>query len=114
MTEMWATVRNAQGIHCRPSAVILRAVQPYPGEITVSAPAGEARLVSVMQLLGLGLHQGSRVAIRVSGPDEQVVCSELVRLFETHFDFPPQTDDSGPEASPGEDYYVYRPAAPRP
>jgi hypothetical protein len=46
----------------------------------------------VMSLLALGLHQGTDLTIRVSGPDEQTFCRKLVELFQTHFDFPPRAE----------------------
>ncbi len=41
MIELPATIRNEQGIHCRPSAVIIKAVKNYDGEIRVISEEGE-------------------------------------------------------------------------
>ena len=98
MVEATATVQNAQGIHCRPSAVILKAAEEYAGDIVVSNRNGEADLSSVLQLLGLGLCSGDRVNIRVSGPDEEAMCRRFVELFETRFDFPPRKPGMTDEA----------------
>ncbi len=89
MIERTATIRNAQGIHCRPSAMIVRFAATYEGEIAVRGVRGTASLRSIMELMSLELFPGTQVTIRVSGPDEQWFCEELVNLFETHFDFPP-------------------------
>ncbi len=90
MIEMRSTVRNEMGIHCRPSAVILKVAKDYQGDISVTAPAGSTDLQSVLELISLGLVQGTDVAIRVSGQNEEHMCRKLVELFETHFDFPPR------------------------
>lgn len=90
MTEREATIRNEQGIHCRPSAVILKEIKGYGGEIMIASEHGEARLESVMSLLGLGLERGCRISIRVSGPQEENMADKLVELFEYNFDFPPR------------------------
>lgn len=92
MVEKTATIKNANGIHCRPSAVIIKEAQDYAGDITVLAESGEADLRSVISLLCLGLSEGAAIKIQVSGPDEEAVCTHLVELFETHFDFPPRDD----------------------
>ncbi|MCS6772300.1 MAG: HPr family phosphocarrier protein [Kiritimatiellae bacterium] len=92
---MQAIVRNAAGIHCRPSACIVKAVIGYPGEIRVLSPNGECDPRSIIALISLGLEEGTPVTIRVEGPDEEEQCRRLVELFETHFDFP--------ERKPGED-----------
>ncbi len=90
MIEMRATVRNANGIHCRPSAVIAREVMNYTGDIKVTADSGTCDPRSIMALISLGLQEGARVQIQVSGPDEAAVCRKLASLFEKHYDFPPR------------------------
>ncbi len=89
MIQRIATVRNSQGIHCRPSVVIMGAARGYPGKVTVEVPRGSTDLTSVLSLLSLELHEGTRVTITVDGPDEETLCLKLVELFEKHFDFPP-------------------------
>lgn len=84
-----ATIRNADGIHCRPSVVIVKAMENYEGEIEVRNEVGSTDLRSVMSLMAMGLRQEDAISIRVTGPDEGGVCRQVVELFETHFDFPP-------------------------
>lgn len=84
-----ATVINEYGIHCRPSAVIARAMQDYEGAASVRTADGrEARVDSVLALVGLAAHCGDTVTIEVHGPEEKETCRRLVDLFETNFDFP--------------------------
>lgn len=90
MTERKATIKNGQGIHCRPAAVILKEVKGYEGDIEIHSDHGQAQLKSVMSLLGLGLDHGCRIAIRVSGPEEEQMADKLAGLFEYEFDFPPR------------------------
>lgn len=89
MIEKTATIINEHGIHCRPSAMIVRAVADYEGTIHVSGERGATALHSIMELMAMELHAGASVRISVSGPDEEHVCDRLVALFETEFDFPP-------------------------
>ena len=90
MIEKKAVVQNAQGIHCRPSALIVKYAGEYDGVISITGKRGSATLRSIMELMTLELYPGSEVTIQVDGPDEERVCEELVKLFETHFDFPPE------------------------
>lgn len=92
MVEVPAIIRNTAGIHCRPSAVIIKEAMNYPGVIRVTANSRESDLRSVMSLLALGLQQGSKLTIRVSGPDEETFCRKLETLFQTHFDFPSRAE----------------------
>jgi phosphocarrier protein len=84
-----ATIANAQGIHCRPSALIVKEFQGYPGTIRISNDHGSCDVSSVMQLLSLEMQQGSQVKIEVKGENEAATADRLVELFQTHFDFPP-------------------------
>ncbi len=89
MVQMRATVRNQDGIHCRPAAVIAQRGQTYAGCATARTCEREADLRSVMEILSLGLLPDESVTVEVEGPDEQSVCAEFVRLFETEFNFRP-------------------------
>ena len=91
MIEKTATIRNEQGIHCRPSARIITEAMRFSCQIHVFSEEGDADLRSLLSLVSLGLQAGSTVRIRVSGEDEEAACDHFVALFETHFDFPPQT-----------------------
>ena len=89
MFEAKAVVKNEAGIHCRPSAVLVKEGMAYSGEILVTAKSGTCTLTSALELIMLGLEPGAEVSIQVSGPDEEAFCKKLADLFETHFDFPP-------------------------
>ena len=90
MTVRDAVIRNAMGIHCRPSAEIIKVAGPYPGTATVETATASADCRSIMGLLSLGLETGTPVRVRVEGPDEEAMCEKLAALFEKHFDFPPR------------------------
>ena len=93
MAELTATINNEQGIHCRPSAVIVKAVQNYAGEIRVHSGSDTCNPKSIMALLSMGLQRGAEVKISVTGVDEDAVCKQVADLFETQFDFPEQKAD---------------------
>ena len=84
-----AIIANSQGIHCRPSALIVKEFQGYPGTIRISNGNGACDVSSVMQLLSLEMHQGSKVKVEVMGENETATADRLVELLQTHFDFPP-------------------------
>jgi len=85
-----AIIRNEAGIHCRPSAILVKEGMAYDGEILVAAESGTCTLTSALECIMLGLEKGAEISVQVSGPDEQAFGRKLVKLFETHFDFPPQ------------------------
>ena len=109
MVEATATIRNSAGIHCRPSAAIVKAISDYPGQLSISAPGGTCDPRSIMGLLSLCLEPGTPVRITVDGPDETAIACKLVELLETNFDFPTRLtgedtmtllDDVSPHAPP--------------
>jgi len=95
MIETTTLVQNEHGIHCRPSAIIIKAAYGCPCEIRVTAACGETDLKSLIALVSLGLEPGAAVRIQVSGPDEALWCKRLAVLFETRFDFQPQSKGVG-------------------
>lgn len=89
MITRQATVKNAYGIHCRPSAIIVKEAQRSHAAIRVVSDDGrEADAKNLLSVIALGLSQGAAVQIHVEGPDEEEVCRHMVELFETDFDFP--------------------------
>lgn len=87
-----ATVRNAHGIHCRPSAVIVKESAKFASTLRISCASGEANPKSIIAVIALGLAEGDTVTITASGPDEKEACRRLAELIATHFDFPPRED----------------------
>lgn len=90
MITVKATIRNEAGIHCRPSAAIVKAVAACPGQVTVTSSSGSCDLKSIMGLLALGLAPNEKIEISVSGEDERNWARKLKTLFEKRFDYPPR------------------------
>ena len=78
-----AIIRNEAGIHCRPSAILVKEGMAYAGDILVTAESGTCTLTSALECIMLGLEKGAEVTIQVTGPDEQAFGRKLVELFET-------------------------------
>lgn len=88
-----ATVKNAMGIHCRPSAVIVKELRDCPCDVTFTANGGECDPKSILGLLAMGLAPGDEVSIRVSGEDESRWGLLAVDLIERVYDFPPRDEE---------------------
>lgn len=88
MVEVKAVIKNAAGIHCRPTAVITQASAEFQSKVSVTAPSGTCYLGSALELMMLGLEQGAQITIQAEGPDEAAAAEKFKELFETHFDFP--------------------------
>lgn len=90
MYQVKATIQNEAGIHCRPSAVIIKSIGDYQGTIEIENSHGRSDARSMLGMMSLCLTRGTEITIEVDGPDEQVWAQKLKDLFEYHFDFPPQ------------------------
>ncbi len=83
-----AVIKNDLGIHVRPSGIIIKEITGYKGSIILKKGDVQLNLVSIMDLLALGLIKGDEVSISVSGTDEEEYLKKLVDLFQNEFDFP--------------------------
>jgi phosphocarrier protein len=88
MVKTTAVIQNEAGIHCRPTAVIMQAAAEYNGVVTIIAPGGTCELGSALELMMLGLEQGTQVGLCVDGPNEEMIAIQFKELFERNFDFP--------------------------
>jgi phosphocarrier protein HPr len=97
-----AEIRNNAGIHCRPTAVIVKEARTFDDEITVSV-AGDSATgdpKSAIELLSLGLDKGTKIEIHAVGPTAARCVERMVELFETEFDFPARAADEPSPCGP--------------
>ncbi|MCI5778997.1 MAG: HPr family phosphocarrier protein [Lentisphaeria bacterium] len=93
MQERIVTIHNNAGIHCRPSGVILTAIQnEFPDHTfqLLTADGSVTELDSMLALISLALTRGSTARLRVEGVDEDKAIKRIGDLFEYEFDFPPR------------------------
>jgi phosphotransferase system HPr (HPr) family protein len=88
--EKKVRIRNAHGIHCRPSAVIVKECAQFAADMTIACANGEANPKSIIAIIALGMSEGDEATVSASGADEEAACQRLAELLETHFDFPPR------------------------
>lgn len=90
MAQGKATIRNEAGIHCRPSAHIVKELRDYTGRMCVRHEDEESDLKSMLSLMMLALTCGTTVEVEVQGPDEEEMLRKIIGLLEFEYDFPPQ------------------------
>ncbi|WDE96798.1 HPr family phosphocarrier protein [Lentisphaera profundi] len=88
MYTIEATVNNIHGIHCRPSSAIVKGAKTFDSQINVDADGETASLNNILELISLGLPQGSVVLISAEGPDEEAAAKKIAELFEEIYDYP--------------------------
>lgn len=81
-------IRNKQGIHARPAALIVRTAAKFESEIIVEKDGCEAPAKSMLALLGLEGECGSEVRVRAEGRDAKDALTAIGKLFEDKFEEP--------------------------
>lgn len=101
------TVRNDNGLHARPSAVLVQTVKAFASNITVEnldrqTPAANAK--SLMKVVALGAAQGHRLRFVAEGEDAQQAINTLAQAFVEGLGesvtFVPAVEDSIESAAP--------------
>ncbi|MDR1400451.1 MAG: HPr family phosphocarrier protein [Treponema sp.] len=85
MIERVVTVSNRAGIHARPAAVLVRAINGFACTIQLTRDTYTVNAKSIMSVITLGAPYGAQLTVKVDGPDEQDAIDTIVRLFESKF-----------------------------
>lgn len=81
---------NRMGLHARPAAEFVRAVQKFAAEITIRKGEGTFSAGSIMEVLSANLDHGSRITLEAVGPDDAAALERLCALL---LDFKLQEED---------------------
>lgn len=89
MAEKTVVVQNQKGIHLRPSSLIAQAMQGFEGKAYAIPINGRQEQItpSPFSVMGLALHKGDVVTIRVEGEGAELKLLELSDLFGKVYDF---------------------------
>lgn len=95
-SELEVIFNNPRGFHLRPAGKFARAVQAYPGKVTLVVKRREIKADSPSQILALGITAGDAIRVRVEGDDETDMLSSLAALLEEINNEPQDEEISGP------------------
>ena len=95
------TVRNENGLHARPSAVLVQTLKPFTAKINVEnldRGTTPANAKSTMKVVALGASKGARLRFVAEGEDAQQALEALAKAFESGLgesvSYVPETPDS--------------------
>ena len=80
------TVRNENGLHARPSAVLVQTLKPFAAKINVEnldRGTTPANAKSTMKVVALGASKGARLRFVAEGEDAQQAIEALAKAFES-------------------------------
>ena len=85
MVEKEVTVLNENGIHARPSAMIVEESSKFACTIVLINKGVESNAKSIMGILTLAAICGTKVVVRCDGEDEDAALAKITGLFDNHF-----------------------------
>jgi phosphocarrier protein len=86
MVKKTLTVTPKLGMHARPAGIFVREACRFKSEVFLTKDGTEVNGKSVMQLMLLAAEYGSKVTLRITGPDETAALVAIEQLFARKFD----------------------------
>jgi phosphocarrier protein HPr len=77
---------NRFGLHLRHAARFAQVANRFCGDVRVAKGGPEVNGKSILELITLGAAQGSRLRIRIAGPDGSQAMQEIERLIQSWSD----------------------------
>jgi len=81
LIEKKLTINNEQGLHARPAALFVQIANKYESDIVVRKGKQEVNGKSIMGLMTLAVEKGSKVYLKINGPDAKTAMEELEKII---------------------------------
>ncbi|MFL5734972.1 MAG: HPr family phosphocarrier protein [Chloroflexia bacterium] len=75
------TITDPVGLHARPAAVLVQAAGRYKSKVRLEFGNKQADARSIVQLLGLGVRQGSSVTVVAEGTDSEEALAAVLSVL---------------------------------
>lgn len=85
MVERSVQIVNAQGLHARPAAELVKLASRFASEITIARDDLEVNGKSIMGVMMLAAECGSIIVMRANGPDADQALEALAALVASRF-----------------------------
>lgn len=82
MTEFTYTIQDEAGIHARPAGLLVKKMQQYESEITLTRGEKTVNLKKLFALMGLAIKQNQTISIRAEGTDEAEAIASAKSIME--------------------------------
>ena len=86
MATRTATIASGHGLHARPAALFVQAVNDSGLDVTIEKDGRDAPAGSILGVISLAINQGDTVTISADGDNADVVLDSLVAFLETDHD----------------------------
>ena len=86
MATRTATIASGHGLHARPAALFVQAVNDSGLSVTIEKDGREAPAGSILGVISLAVNQGDSVTISAEGANADSILDSLVTFLETDHD----------------------------
>lgn len=86
MATRTATIASGHGLHARPAALFVQAVNDSGLDVTIEKDGRDAPAGSILGVISLAINQGDSVTITADGDNADAVLDSLVAFLETDHD----------------------------
>jgi len=81
LIEKKLIINNEQGLHARPAALFVQIASKYESNVVVKKGRQEVNGKSIMGLMTLAAEKGSRIYLKINGPDAKEAIRELEKVI---------------------------------
>ena len=85
MKEFEFVVTDPQGIHARPSGLLVKEAKKFESNISVFKGARKGDLKKIFTIMALGVKQGETIKVQVEGADEEQAASAVEAFLKENF-----------------------------
>jgi phosphocarrier protein HPr len=78
-------VKNKLGLHLRAASTLATVAKQFISTITIGHGGEEVNARSVIKLMTLGAAHGSKLKVKVNGPDAEKALAAIKSIFEERF-----------------------------
>ena len=83
--EATLEIKNRLGLHLRAASALAETVRRFKSVVKIAMGENEVDARSVINLMMLGASMGTRLKLRIEGPDAQAALDAVRKLFENRF-----------------------------
>lgn len=99
MVSKKCVVKNPDGIHARPSALIVKKANEFQSDINITKidcdDCDPADAKSIMDLMQLAAFLGDELIVEAEGEDEEDAVDAIIELIHTEFNFKAKDKEEG-------------------
>ncbi len=83
--EAVVAIKNKMGMHARPASLLVTTCNKFLSDVNFEKDGLEVNAKSILGLMTLAAPYGSKIKIKVKGPDAEESLKSIVEVFESKF-----------------------------